>query len=141
MPWEPGYGANRTEPRIAVIVDVSGSIDDDLMQRFADEIAAISRRQEAGLILIIGDDQVRRVEVFKPGRFDLSDVDFAGGGGTDFTPLLERADLYRPDIAVVLTDLEGPARFRPHWPVIWAVPESHASAVPPFGQLLTLAHG
>jgi predicted metal-dependent peptidase len=68
-------------------------------------------------------------------------MDFSGGGGTDFTPLLERADLYRPDIAVVLTDLEGPARFHPRWPVIWAVPESHASAVPPFGQLLTLAHG
>jgi hypothetical protein len=27
---------------------------------------------------------------------------------------------------VVLTDLDGPARFRPRWPVIWAVPEAHA---------------
>jgi predicted metal-dependent peptidase len=141
LPWEPGYCANRTEPKIAIIVDVSGSIDDDLMQRFASEIAAISRRQEAGLILVIGDDRVRRVEVFKPGRFDLGNLDFAGGGGTDFTPLLERADQYRPDIAVVLTDLQGPARFRPNWPVIWAVPESHALALPPFGQLLALAHG
>jgi hypothetical protein len=141
LPWEPGYCANRTEPKIAIIVDVSGSIDDDLMQRFASEIAAISRRQEAGLILVIGDDRVRRVEVFKPGRFDLGNIDFAGGGGTDFTPLLECADQYRPDIAVVLTDLQGPARFQPNWPVIWAVPESHALALPPFGQLLALAHG
>ena len=141
LPWEPGFCANRTEPKIAIIVDVSGSIDDDLMQIFATEIAAISRRQEAGLVLVIGDDRVRRVEVFKPGRFDLDDIDFAGGGGTDFTPLLERADQYRPDIAVVLTDLQGPARFQPNWPVIWAVPESHALALPPFGQLLALAHG
>ena len=141
LPWEPGYCANRAEPKIAIIVDVSGSIDDDLMQRFASEIAAISRRQEAGLVLVIGDDRVRRVEVFKPGQFDLGNIDFTGGGGTDFTPLLERADQYRPDIAVVLTDLKGPARFRPNWPVIWAVPESHALALPPFGQLLALAHG
>jgi predicted metal-dependent peptidase len=141
LPWEPGYCANKTEPKIAVIVDVSGSIDDDLLRRFAVEIAAISRRQEAGLVLVIGDDRVRRVEVFKPGRFDLDDIDFAGGGGTDFTPLLERADEYRPDIAVVLTDLEGPALFQPNWPVIWAVPESHTLAVPPFGQKLVLAHG
>jgi predicted metal-dependent peptidase len=141
LPWEPGYCANATEPRIAIIVDVSGSIDDALMQRFAGEIAAISRRQEAGLVLVIGDDRVRRVEVFKPGRFELGDIDFAGGGGTDFTPLLEHADQYRPDIAVVLTDLEGPARFRPNWPVIWAVPESHAFTEPPFGQLLVLAQG
>ncbi len=53
-----------------MIVDVSGSIDDDLMQRFAGEIEAISRRQEAGLVLLIGDERVRRVEIFKPGRFD-----------------------------------------------------------------------
>jgi hypothetical protein len=39
---------------------------------------------------------------------------------------------------VVLTDLDGPARFQPRWPVIWAVPESHAHAVPPFGRLLSL---
>ena len=39
---------------------------------------------------------------------------------------------------VVLTDLEGPANFRPRWPVIWAVQAQHAAAVPPFGRLLVL---
>jgi hypothetical protein len=141
MPFEPGTCTNRREPRLAVMVDVSGSIDDQILGRFATEIAAISRRQEAGLILVIGDDCVRRVEIFKPGRFDLDDIDFSGGGGTDFTPLLQRADEYRPDIGVFLTDLEGPARFQPAWPVIWAVPESHALARPPFGQQLVLEHG
>jgi len=141
MPFEPGSCANRMEPRLAVIVDVSGSIDDDLLGCFATEIAAISRRQEAELILVIGDDQVRRVEILGPGRLDLGDVDFSGGGGTDFTPLLECANQYRPDIGVVLTDLEGPARFEPLWPVIWAVPQANALAQPPFGQKLTLEHG
>jgi len=141
MPFEPGSCANRTEPRLAVIVDVSGSIDDDLLKSFANEICAISRRQESGLILVIGDDQVRRVEIFAPGRLDLGQVDFSGGGGTDFTPLLECADRYRPDIGVVLTDLDGPARFQPEWPVIWAAPEANALAQAPFGQKLTLEHG
>ena len=58
--------------------------------------------------------------------------------GTDFMPLLEEADRHRPDIGVVLTDLDGPARFQPRWPVIWAVPEINAAAVAPFGRKLVL---
>jgi predicted metal-dependent peptidase len=138
LPWEPGFSPTKTVPRLAVIVDVSGSINVDLMERFAREIEAITRRQEASLVLIIGDDQVRRVEVLEPGRVDLRKIEFRGGGGTNFTPLLQEADKHRPDIAVVLTDLEGPAHFRPRWPVIWAVPQSYAHAVQPFGRKLTL---
>ncbi len=138
MPWEPGFSAAKTVPRLALIVDVSGSIDDALMARFTREIEAISRRLEAGLVLIIGDDRVQRVERFAAGRADLGGLTFTGGGGTDFTPLLEEADRHRPDIAVVLTDLDGPARFRPRWPVLWAVPEAARRAHVPFGRLLQL---
>jgi predicted metal-dependent peptidase len=138
MPWEPGYTQSKSVPRLIVIVDVSGSIDQDLMQRFAREIEGITRRLEAGLVLIIGDDRVQRVERFEPGHADLSELEFRGGGGTDFTPLLAAADTYHPDIVVVLTDLDGPAHFRPRWPVIWAVPESHRHAVQPFGRKLAL---
>lgn len=139
MPFEPGFQATRNEPRLALIVDVSGSIDDALIERFANEIETILRRQEAGLVLIVGDERVRQVEFFEPGRrFVLSEIEFSGGGGTDFTPLLAEADRHRPDIAVVLTDLEGPAEFKPRWPVIWAVPETHTHQMQPFGRLLTL---
>jgi predicted metal-dependent peptidase len=64
---------------------------------------------------------------------------FQGGGGTDFAPLLREADRHRPDIAVVLTDLDGPAAYRPAWPVIWAVPEGVRSATAPFGRIVTIA--
>jgi predicted metal-dependent peptidase len=143
MPWEPGFSGVKTVPRLVVIVDVSGSIDQDLMARFAREIEAITRRLEAGLVLVIGDDHVQRVVRFeptdlKPARLDLQAIEFKGGGGTDFTPLLEEADKHRPDLAVVLTDLEGPACFRPRWPVIWAVPESCRAAVAPFGRKVSL---
>jgi predicted metal-dependent peptidase len=143
MPWEPGFSSSKASPRLVVIVDVSGSIDDTLMQRFACEVEAIVRRLEAGLVLVIGDEQVHEVMRFEParavrGRSGLRDIVFQGGGGTDFTPLLEEADGHRPDIGVVLTDLDGPAYFRPRWPVIWAVPEAHASALAPFGRKLVL---
>jgi predicted metal-dependent peptidase len=121
-----------------VIVDVSGSIEDDLLERFALEIESMTRRLEADLVLVIGDDCVCRVEHFEPGLSDLRAITFNGRGGTDFTPLLLEADKHRPDIAVILTDLQGPASFRPRWPVVWAVPETHGKTVQPFGRKLAL---
>ncbi len=139
MPFEPGHSGTKAVPRLVVIVDVSGSIEDKLMARFAREIEALTRRLEAALVLVIGDDRVRRVARFEPGKSDLREIEFQGGGGTDFTPLLQEADRHRPDIAIVLTDLDGPVAFKPRWPVLWAVPEAHAAAVAPFGRKLVLA--
>lgn len=138
MPWEPGYSGRRTAPRLVVVVDVSGSIDGALLERFAREIEAITRRLAAALVLVIGDMQVRRVAHFAPGRSDLRSLEIHGGGGTDFTPLLEEADRHDPDMTVVLTDLQGPARFRPRSPVLWAVPEAWRTTEPPFGRKLVL---
>lgn len=139
LPWEPGTSHLTRVPRVALIVDVSGSINEDLLKQFTREIEAIARRQEAGVILIIGDDRVRKTVVFGSGRATLENFDFAGGGGTDFSPLLAEAAQHRPDIAVVLTDLDGPAGSPPPFPTLWAVPPSRAHTFPPFGQTLVLA--
>ena len=138
LPWEPGFSGQRPAPRLVVVVDVSGSIADKLLERFAREIEAITRRLEAALVLVIGDERVQKVTRFEPGRSDLRQIAFNGGGGTDFTPLLEEADRHRPDLIVVLTDLEGPAHYRPRSPVVWAVPEPVDLAVAPFGRKLSL---
>ena len=138
MPFEPGVSPTGTVPRLVVVVDVSGSIDNELLDRFAREVEAITRRLGSGLTLVIGDERVQRVERFEPGRSSLREIAFDGGGGTDFTPLLEEADRHRPDVTVVLTDLDGPARYRPRHPVIWAVPEVNAAATAPFGRVLAL---
>lgn len=139
MPFEPGTVSARREPRLAVIVDVSGSIDDALLARLGRELAALSRRAHAGMVRVIGDDQVREVRVLAAGEDALEGLRVAGGGGTDFGPLLREADRHRPDIGVVLTDLDGPTDFRPSWPVIWAVPLPQAlRAQAPFGRVLAL---
>ena len=75
-------------------------------------------------MLVIGDERVRQVSQFEPGRSSLREIEFQGGGGTDFTPMLEEAARHHPDTVIVLTDLDGPARFSPRCPVIWAVPEA-----------------
>ncbi len=97
-----------------MIVDVSGSVDDDLSRTVRREIESITRRQEAGLILVIGDDRVRKVDALSSRAFPIfAKIEFDGRGGTDFTPLLMEAEKHRPDIAVVLTDLDGPAQLSP----------------------------
>ena len=138
MPWAPGTTASRAVPRLALVVDVSGSIDDGLLQRFAREVEAIVRRQEAPLVLVAGDMQVRLVQHLKPGESVLDALTFEGGGGTDFAPLLAEAMRHAPDLVVVLTDLEGPAGAPPRCPVIWAVPAASATVDVPFGRRLVL---
>ena len=138
MPWQPGTTASRQVPRLVVVVDVSGSVDGGLLARFAREIESLSRRLEAALVLVIGDDQVRKVQTFAPGQGRLADIVFNGNGGTDFTPLLDEARRHRPDIVVVLTDLQGPAHSRPACPVIWAVPDTLPLPTAPFGRVLAL---
>jgi predicted metal-dependent peptidase len=128
-------------PRLALVVDVSGSVDDALLQRFARELGALSRRLQAAMTVIVGDCAVRHVAQLEPGRFgpdDLAALAFDGGGDTDFTPLLAEAARHRPDLVVVLTDLDGPARHRPACPVLWAVPETHRDAIAPFGRVMVL---
>jgi hypothetical protein len=141
LPWEPGTTPSRAVPRLALVVDVSGSVDDALLQRFARELGALSRRLQAAMTVIVGDCAVRHVAQLEPGRFgpdDLAALAFDGGGDTDFTPLLAEAARHRPDLVVVLTDLDGPARHRPACPVLWAVPETHRDAIAPFGRVMVL---
>jgi predicted metal-dependent peptidase len=121
-----------------LVLDVSGSVEAPLLARFCGEIGALVRRLEAALVLVIGDDAVREVRRFEPGRARLEDLAVRGGGGTDFAPLLAEAVRHRPDLIVVLTDLEGPAGPPPRCPVLWAVPPSRAAARAPFGRVLVL---
>ncbi len=138
LPWEPGTVSSRSAARLCVVLDVSGSIDDRLLVRLTRELRAMTRRAEAEGVLVIGDDQVREVKHVRPGAWQLDGLDFEGGGGTDFEPLLAEAARHRPDLTVVLTDLEGHAGARPPYPVLWAVPVEHAVEPPPFGRLVVL---
>jgi predicted metal-dependent peptidase len=94
------------------------------------------------LVLVIGDERVRAMQRFKPGSAAasaLAQISFEGGGGTDFRPLLGEALQHRPDLIVVLSDLDGPVGKAPRVPVLWAVPEDQGHVVAPFGRTLVLA--
>jgi predicted metal-dependent peptidase len=138
MPWEPGWTSARRVSRLVLVVDVSASIDDLLLQRFGAELRAITRRCEADWVLIAGDTEVSEVRRLAPGQAPLLPAGLAGGGGTDFTPLLEAAHRERPDLCLVLTDLDGPLRFDPPWPLLWVVPPGWTGLRPCCGSVIEL---
>ena len=138
MPWQPGLSYARQCSRLCILVDVSGSVKNVTMQRFANEIDRMMRTHRADVFLIVGDDKVRQQTTLQAGCKPLRSIEFSGGGGTNFEPLLRAASELKPDICVFMTDLDGPAGDPPGWPVLWAVPD-HASARPiPFGRMLVL---
>jgi len=120
------------------MVDVSGSVDRTVMQRFSNEIDRILKTLRTQVFLIVGDDCVRFECQLKPGVQALRDIQFDGGGGTNFEPMISAADKHKPDIGVYLTDLDGPVGAAPQWPILWAVPIDNGTIPPPFGERVLL---
>ena len=138
LPWQPGTSYSRLAPRLCILVDVSGSVADSLMQRFSNEIDRMIRTFNTEALLLIGDDCVRERHRLKSGVAELRTIDFTGGGGTDFVPMISAASEFKPDIGVFLSDLEGPAGDSPAWPIIWAVPVEASAHPVPFGRKIVL---
>lgn len=140
---EPGIERMSRVPRIAVLADTSGSISQDLLDRFAAEIAAIARRTGAEVHVFACDAAVQEHAVLRPGEAGgaLSRLRFRGGGGTDFRPGFAAMEACGPSVAVCLTDMDGRAPDRaPPFPVVWAVarPAAGDPPAPPFGRVLAL---
>ncbi|MEO9516412.1 MAG: VWA-like domain-containing protein [Paracoccaceae bacterium] len=138
--FEPGLNSERSAPRVTVGVDVSGSISDVLLEKFAAEIVAIGKRTGAEIHVLVFDTRVLSHTKMEHGNWhnQITEVEFARGGGTDFHDVLQQADALKPSIIVVLTDLYGPMGEAPRSaPVLWACPNLDAPE-PKFGKVLQL---
>lgn len=124
--------------RLAVALDTSGSIDEELLGRFLAEIAAMCQFNQRNLVLLIGDATVHQIAEIDWTEVsgELSALQYTGGGGTDFRPLIEAAAGYEPDALVYLTDLYGETGDEPDFPVIWAT--HGASGKAPWGEQISL---
>lgn len=141
VPYESGFRFTKERPRLAVLVDTSGSIGNEMLNRFMAEITAIARITRAEMHVIVCDAAVTGVFKVREGqRPDMAGIEFRGGGGTDFEPALNVAADLDVDAAVYLTDLQGPTGPKRAFPVIWAVPARSTDQVPepPFGQVVCL---
>jgi predicted metal-dependent peptidase len=116
--------------KIAVAVDTSGSIDQQLLTEFMAEVQAIlDSGKPSKLVLFDCDAAVNSVREYEPGQ--AIDMAFTGGGGTDFRPVFTMldADPEPPICLIYLTDLWGtfPAE-APGYPVLWAATETRKTA-------------
>lgn len=121
---------------VILIIDTSGSIDDDLIKQFAGEVQEILNIFKISLTIIYCDDLVRSVQYLEPD--DEIKLEPMGGGGTDFIPAFEYIDEndLAPKAVVYLTDgycWSFPES--PSYPVLWAIYSYH-DFKPPFGEVI-----
>lgn len=122
---------------IAVAIDTSGSIDEPTLNAFGSEIKAIvAQTRPTNVVVIYCDADVNHVDEYKPGE-DMAFVAH-GGGGTDFSPVVQylssRAE--QPLCLVYLTD--GYASFDftpPDYPWMWVLT---TEVDPPWGEKVRL---
>ena len=123
----PGTKVKRFQ-RMALIIDTSGSVNDDLLALFFAEIHGIWR-QGAEILVVEADETVQRTWEYAGG----GPPSVVGGrGGTCFDPALSWvADApVRFDAAVYLTDgYAAEPTVRPRCKLLWVIPESGTAKV------------
>lgn len=123
--------------RLVIVVDSSGSVDEDLLNEFLSEVNFLmSLVTSYHIELLVCDDKVHSHTTFYSG--ETLDVTLKGNGGTDFRAAFEFVQREFDDVKLLLyfTDLEGVfPKEAPNYEVKWVVPKS---AEAPFGEVLAL---
>jgi predicted metal-dependent peptidase len=122
---------------IAVCIDTSGSIGDEELGRFLNELRGILRAYPKVEIQLYACD----ADLHGPWAIDTESEDIPklpGGGGTDFRPFFTHLNKKTPpDAAIYLTDGHGDfPRQPPTYPTLWVItPDGLKSSDIPFGEV------
>ncbi|MDI6747531.1 MAG: VWA-like domain-containing protein [Rhodocyclaceae bacterium] len=125
---------------IHVAIDVSGSVSEGDLASFLGEMNALKGTMPVRITLYACDTALAADApwVFEPWDELRLPRQFAGGGGTSFTPVFEWIEKsgQQPDSLVYFTDAEGefPAQ-PPNYPVLWLV---KGKAPVPWGRRIQL---
>ncbi|MEA3369870.1 MAG: VWA-like domain-containing protein [Campylobacterota bacterium] len=107
-----GYSPGK-KPKLGVVLDVSGSVDDKLLSAFMSEVQAIQRKYSIkNVTLVQVDAEIKSIE-----KFGVRDkfIIRHGGGGTvmepGFSALLRQSSREIPDLIICATDGDIEERF------------------------------
>lgn len=131
---------NETAGAMALIIDDSGSINDQILSAFSAEIRSIINDVAPSMTHLIYCDS----HIPQNGRYDIAKGEelpkfkVHGGGGTDFNPPFRDIDKRKlePKCLVYLTDGYGPFPPEPpDYPVLWVMT---TDVVAPWGETVPL---
>ena len=129
--------------KIAVAIDTSGSVNDNMISQIFNEIFAILAKRKHEITVIECDAQVQRV--YRAKNVGEIQKKVAGRGGTMFTPVIEYINndkYFRDALLIYFTDGFGeykipkPMTYRNLWVVF--DDERHLSVKEPYGVVLKL---
>ena len=120
---------------ITVAIDTSGSIEDSQLKAFLSEIQYIHQVLKPETLTVI-DCDCRLNHVYEINEYDdVMDLEFKGGGGTSFRPVITYCESHTPSVLIYFTDLEGlPIRDQLQYEVIWICYSKHPPA--PIGRTI-----
>lgn len=99
-------GEVRTHAKVAVVIDVGGSMEKEAINAAVGVVAALSRQIGGQLYVSLVDDALRWQGYSTNGRDILRRLP-VNGNGTDFTLMLDSGKKIHPETIVLLTDCEG----------------------------------
>lgn len=128
--YEPGIQRDLGVKTAGIVLDTSGSIDEELLKNFLAETNAIMEQTGCSIVLICADAAVQSIERFcEPIK---RSYQAKGGGGTDFRPAITELEKHDIDCCVYLTDMCGTfPSIPPSYPILWA---TLVDQEPPFGK-------
>jgi len=125
MPSLYSYGLGH----LTFAIDTSGSIDDGELQEMLSEIKGIQQVFNPEHMTIIDcDSQIHQVHDIDQTT-DILSLEFHGGGGTSFQPVLDYVEEHPTQALIYFTDLHGESTLDPvNYPVLWICNSDHEPA-------------
>ncbi len=140
--WHDIYLPSRKEPRIpimALAIDASGSVDNQLLSVFCKELENILESYDTNLFIMYHDTKVQGHDVYTRNDRPLN-LSVQGGGGTDYRDIpdyLEKNDI-NPSCLLWFTDFECDLfPEEPPYPVLWICSDEIKQSLP-FGEAISL---
>jgi predicted metal-dependent peptidase len=116
----PARGKRGRLIELAYLMDVSGSVTDDMAEQMYAEIVYIWETLKPKCLHIVQfDTSIRKVDTWTQGHI-VNDIEIVGRGGTSLGPVANWLEQHKPNGAIIMSDLEcSVMREVKNVPILW----------------------